>query len=177
MRPPENARAPAAGNGRGAESAYRAGLRSHDSTTGDPVDRLLPCLDGVRRHGTGWRADCPTGHRSRGALSIAAGDDGRVLLRCWAGCDALTVVQAVGLTLADLFPDRLPDYSPAGRRAAAEFRTLSGWKAALSVLGREATVVAIAARAIRDGDELTGGDIERLAVAIERIDHAREVLA
>ena len=42
---------------------------------------------------------------------MRAGDNDLVLLRCFAGCSAADIVQAVGLELADLFPPRpiLPD--------------------------------------------------------------------
>jgi putative DNA primase/helicase len=36
-------------------------------------------------------------------LAVSAGDDGRVLLRCLAGCDTARVVSALGLTMKDLF--------------------------------------------------------------------------
>ena len=46
---------------------------------------LLPRLEGVRKTGTGWSSRCP-GHNDRNAsLSVAEGDDGRVLLKCQIG--------------------------------------------------------------------------------------------
>lgn len=70
----------------------------------DPVAVLLDRLEGVRTSGRGWDARCP-GHEDRHAsLSIAAGDDGRALLTCHAGCSAEAVVEALGLGMADLYP-------------------------------------------------------------------------
>jgi len=46
---------------------------------------LLDRLQGVRRYGGGWRANCPNGHeKTRGSLSITEGEDGRVLVTCFA---------------------------------------------------------------------------------------------
>ncbi|MDP9233726.1 MAG: hypothetical protein M3P01_04135 [Actinomycetota bacterium] len=37
---------------------------------------------------------------------MTEGRDGRVLLMCWAGCRTEDVVRAIGLQMADLFPQR-----------------------------------------------------------------------
>jgi DNA-binding transcriptional ArsR family regulator len=39
-------------------------------------------------------------------LSVSEGRDGRVLLKCHAGCDIKAIVQALGLELRDLFPPK-----------------------------------------------------------------------
>jgi len=63
-------------------------------------------LKGLRRSGHGYLAVCPAHEDRTPSLSIAAGDDGRVLLRCWAGCETRDIVAALGLTWSDLFPAR-----------------------------------------------------------------------
>lgn len=144
---------------------------------GAPIDLLLERLANVHQSGKGWRAACPSHGSDRNqSLSIAAADNGLVLLHCFTGCEPLDVLGAIGLELSDLFPERISDYSPKGRRAAAEFRTLAGWKAALSVLCRESNVIAIAAVALRVGDDLTDADRERLSLACDRVADVREVL-
>ena len=55
--------------------------------------------------GDGWQARCPAHEDHRASLSIHAGDDGRVLLHCFAGCAPEAIVSAIGITLADLFPE------------------------------------------------------------------------
>ena len=46
------------------------------------------------------------GHEDRDpSLSIAEGADGRVLLKCHAGCAVQDIVSALGLRMADLYPD------------------------------------------------------------------------
>lgn len=139
---------------------------------------LLSRLDGVRRSGDGWRANCPNGHaRTRGSLSITEADDGRILLSCFACHDTPAILGALGLELADLFPERIKDTTPEGRRAAREAFKRTSWVAALGVLGREAGVVLLAARDVLAGNVLPTTDLERLALAEDRILRAREVLA
>lgn len=142
-----------------------------------PAGVLLARLEGVRNSGRGWIARCPAHPDRSASLSIAEGRDGRALVKCFAGCEVLAVVQAVGLEVADLFPQRIADASPEGRAAQREAWRQSGWAAALAVLSREASVVLVAARALADGQLLEADDHARLMVAVERIEGAREVLA
>ena len=69
-----------------------------------PVDNLLRHLKGVKPGGQGkWTALCPGHEDRRNSLSIGLGDDGRVLLKCFAGCMADEIVTVIGLKMADLF--------------------------------------------------------------------------
>jgi hypothetical protein len=140
------------------------------------IDALLARLDRVQATAHGWRADCPTGHKTHGTLSIAQGDDGRVLLHCFAGCAASDVLGGLGLTLADIQPARIRDESPEGRRAARERFRLASVSAAAGVLAREADLVLIAAADTAQGIPLTDADFARLAECVERLHAAREVL-
>jgi hypothetical protein len=54
---------------------------------------------------SGWRARCPGHKDGTPSLDIKAGDDGRVLLKCRAGCSAEHIVSTMGLTMKDLFPE------------------------------------------------------------------------
>lgn len=61
-------------------------------------------LNAVKTAG-GWQAKCP-GHDDKNAsLSINEGNDGRVLLKCHAGCGANDIVSVMGLKMSDLFND------------------------------------------------------------------------
>lgn len=60
---------------------------------------------GLKRSGAGYVAKCP-GHGDRQqSLSINRGSDGKVLLKCFTGCTARQVVEAMGLELSDLFAE------------------------------------------------------------------------
>ena len=69
-----------------------------------PVSRVLPKLEGVAETRNGWTAKCPAHDDHHPSLSIAEGDDGRVLLKCFAGCSTEDVCSALGLESSELFP-------------------------------------------------------------------------
>jgi len=48
-----------------------------------------------RRAGRGWKARCPAHEDHTPSLSITAGNDGRVLVHCHAGCDQTAVIDAL----------------------------------------------------------------------------------
>lgn len=138
---------------------------------------LLTRLNGTRKHGNGWRADCPNGHnKARGSLSVAEADDGRVMLHCFACNDTPGILHVLGLEMADLFPERIKDTSLEGRKAATEAFKRNAWCAALGVLDREATTVLIAANDLHAGKALPLNDVMRVRLAAQRIARAREAL-
>ena len=51
-----------------------------------------------------WQACCPAHDDRTPSLSIALGDDERILLTCHAGCEVQSILQALHLELKDLFP-------------------------------------------------------------------------
>lgn len=68
-----------------------------------PLELVLERLDGVRRNGEGYTARCPAHEDDNPSLSVREGDDGRVLLKCFAGCGTEEVIGAVGMSMAELF--------------------------------------------------------------------------
>jgi len=50
-----------------------------------------------------WQAHCPAHQDRSPSLSIRAGNDGRVLLHCFAGCSHLAIAAALGLSARELF--------------------------------------------------------------------------
>ncbi len=70
-----------------------------------PVESILGLLDGVRRCGNGWVARCPAHDDRTPSLSVGEGEDGRVLVKCHAGCENDAIVAALGITIPSLFPD------------------------------------------------------------------------
>ena len=141
------------------------------------IEILLNRLESVREYGQGWRARCPAHEgKSGGSLSIAMGDDGRILLYCFGGCDVLTILKVCGLEMADLFPQRLMhNATPAQRRELRELARQSQWKAAIPALYTEGLVVQIAAGQLSKGNPLSKADDKRLMLAIERIESAKGV--
>jgi hypothetical protein len=73
-----------------------------------PVDQVLSALDRVKPNGSNkWMACCPAHNDRSPSLSITEADGGKVLLHCFAGCDTRDVVSAMGLQMADLYPEGL----------------------------------------------------------------------
>lgn len=70
------------------------------------ITDLLPLFANVHRNGHGYTARCPAHEDRHNSLSISEGDDGRVLLKCFAGCSTESILDAAGLVWEDLFPDR-----------------------------------------------------------------------
>lgn len=70
------------------------------------IENVLTHFEKVKpKTGGGWLALCPAHADRSPSLSIDRGDDGRVLLKCMAGCDTEAVLKAAGLTWSDIFPD------------------------------------------------------------------------
>jgi RecA-family ATPase len=101
---------------------------------------LVERLDGVRAIQGGWTARCPAHEDQRQSLSVSEGDDGRVLLKCHAGCEFADIVRALELAPRDLFPDssspaparsRPPRPAPAPAAPPLPDATVQAWRSAL----------------------------------------------
>lgn len=85
------------------------------------MDRLL---DALRSHGStvddrgaSIKAQCPSHDDGNPSLSIGTRRDGKgVIVKCHAGCDTPTVLQAIGFTMSDMFDDDAPREVFAPRR-------------------------------------------------------------
>jgi hypothetical protein len=75
------------------------------------VERLLAKLRGVHGGGDGrYTALCPAHDDRSPSLGVSVAEDGRVLLRCFAGCETQKVLDSLALTWEDLYPG--PDEEP-----------------------------------------------------------------
>src|SRR5262245_60458121 len=73
---------------------------------------IAECFSGVKEEQSGTRvsADCPIECHRHARMSFAVGENGCLLLKCWAGCDRLEALRAVGKGWRDCFPHRIiPD--------------------------------------------------------------------
>ena len=85
-----------------------------------PVDVVVDALSTAgckpKRSGNGWEARCPAHEDRNPSLSVSEGDDGRVLLHCFTGCEPEAVVASLGLEMRDLMPrDGAPGPTPRPR--------------------------------------------------------------
>jgi len=75
--------------------------------TEQPISKVLSQL---KHKGAGvdkqWLAFCPCHDDKKESLSVAQAPDGRVLLKCFAGCQTEDIARAIGLEMKDLYPRR-----------------------------------------------------------------------
>ena len=123
------------------------------------VDLLLSQLKKVTPKGKGqWMACCPAHEDKSPSLAIKENHDGRILVKCFAGCGASDVVHAVGLTLGDLFPDgnnhemRPFAFAQVERKKAHE---------EANRLQKERLILAMAESQRKSGKALSQKDLER----------------
>jgi len=130
---------------------------------------LLDRLDGVKQTGPDrWIAKCPS-HKDRSpSLSIREIDDGRVLLKCFAGCGALDVLDSLGLTWSALFPE-------GGHHSALPSQLKIPAADLLVILAHEMTVAVLILHEIVTNRAVSEGHVDRLMQAAARINKARVI--
>lgn len=138
------------------------------------AETLIARLEGVRQTGAGrWVARCPA-HKDRNpSLSIRELESGVILLHDFGGCAAADVVAAIGLSLADLFAERL-DHHVAPIR---DRRHIHAAREALKIASDDALLVALAAENVAAGIELSDDDRALVAEAAARLREARRIAA
>lgn len=104
----------------------------------DPVAEFLSLLSGVRTAGADrWTAKCPAHADKHPSLGVSRGVDGRLLVRCHAGCEFSAIMKAVGWKDSEAFPEPGPRKTSSkeggGTRSGRTFATDS---AAISHLER-----------------------------------------
>ena len=134
------------------------------------IEQFISRLDGVKETGPDrWIACCPAHDDRSPSLTIRDCDDERVLLHCFAGCETEAVLSALGLTFADLMPERIGSkhgYKPLRSRFDA--------RQALECIWHEALVVSVLAEDMANGKSLSDKDHDRLTLAASRISSAMD---
>ena len=70
------------------------------------IEQILSRLDKVKSRGPqSYLARCPAHDDKTPSLAITQLSDGRILMKCFAGCGASEIMAQIGLELSDLFPD------------------------------------------------------------------------
>lgn len=117
------------------------------------LEKVLSCLDKVRSTGRDrWMACCPAHKDKSPSLAITETPDGVVLLKCFAGCTAHQIVNAIGLEMRDLFPGAAPAHSGPSRKAVEH----------------EQMIYRIG-KALSDQGKLAGDDLQRFELAKKRL--------
>ena len=80
------------------------------------ISEILSSLKNVNGSGDQYTALCPAHDDKQNSLSIGMGDKG-IVLHCHAGCSTENIIQAMGLTINDLFYEqRNPSMNSSGKR-------------------------------------------------------------
>ena len=133
-----------------------------------PVERMLSRLEKVKGKNGSWTACCPAHNDKSPSLAIREGEDGRVLLHCFGGCETINVIQALGMDMNDLFPPR--------KGWSGETHSIKPIKPAfyasdlLRIISFECLIVSICAYDMSHGKKIQDEDRDRLKVAQQRIE-------
>lgn len=132
----------------------------------NPIELLISKLEHIKPKGHGkWVAHCPAHDDHSPSLNIKETDDGTILLKCWAGCSALDVVQAVGLELKNLFPVQIAHRH---KRTPYQHRQNTEYKALLKRLCTDLIIVVLAGSDVINGT-FTQSDMPQLTEATNRL--------
>ncbi len=69
----------------------------------EDVDRIGQALGGKPKQGGGWMCCCPAHDDTHPSLSVDQGDNGKPVVKCWAGCSQEEVISA--LRIRELWPE------------------------------------------------------------------------
>ena len=133
------------------------------------LQTLLNRLNKVKKTtNQNWIACCPAHEDKSPSLSIREVDDGRILIHCFAGCPAESILNALELTFSDLHPERLngDSFKP--------LRRIFNAHTGLTILQMESSIVLEIAKAIKRKETLSDESINRLSKCIERIERVCE---
>lgn len=134
-----------------------------------PLEVLLSRLDKIKSIGTGkWMACCPA-HADKSPSLAITDKEGRILIKCFSGCEISDVLAALDLTFADLMPEKaLGNHLPKVKKPfyASDI---------LKIIRDEARLIYIFASDIAKGKTLNEAELARLLLATSRINHGLAV--
>lgn len=132
------------------------------------VEVLISRLNKVRKNGIGqFMAQCPCHADKTASLAIKDMNDGRILINCFAGCDTYSILQSVGLDLQDVLPEsNVGEHKPVKQILYAS--------EALQLIRFESQIVLVAAYDLKKNKLLTPDELQRLELAMQRINKALE---
>jgi len=134
----------------------------------DKVNGLLGKLQKVKSRGRdSWVACCPAHDDKSPSLKIDI-KSGKILIKCWSGCETADILGAVGLDFNDIHPDK-----PIYHRSSGKKPTIYA-SDALRILKVEAMVVTLCAIDIKNKKPISDENHQRVILAMERINTMME---
>ena len=129
------------------------------------INKILDRLHKVKQtRPDQWVACCPAHDDKSPSLALKQCDNGKILIKCWAGCGIDDIVGAIGIEISDLFPTD-PGYSK-------QERNYFNAETILKALHKEAIIMRYLATKIKQGIPLVPNDIKRAEIAENRIHDA-----
>lgn len=129
------------------------------------VDKLLNGLQKVKRTSNqSWMACCPSHTDRSPSLSIKDTGEGRLILKCFAGCETIDVLGALGLDWEDVMPPKT-EFTPTVK---PQKHTIYA-NDALRVVKTEAQIITMAAMDITKGRTINEAEMNRIRLAMKRI--------
>lgn len=112
-----------------------------------------------------WMAKCPGHEDKSSSLSIAETVEGHILINCFAQCDKQDIVNSVGLTMADLMPEKVSHHKSGTKRAFDAY-------GALKAISLEVLVLKLLAKDMSNGKQLTDDQRKRCGKAYDVLNSA-----
>ncbi len=129
------------------------------------LDILLSRLHSVSQTGNGkFIARCPAHDDKNPSFTIKLGDTG-ILIKCFAGCDPSSVLSSIGLTFADLFPDRINHRYDGTKPKIPKFSRYELFDS----LAYESMILHTALQRLRNGVIFTNAEWRRVDMAMDVI--------
>lgn len=132
------------------------------------VSVILNALQKVKRTGQGrYVALCPVHDDRKPSMAITETTEGGVLIHCFAcGANGAEVCNALGIDQSELFPPRLDnDYKNVRKKPPLLFTD----RQLLECIEFETLIVALCAKEIAQGKQLSQSDAKRVETAYKRI--------
>lgn len=85
------------------------------------IHQFLALFPSIKETKKGWDVCCPAHDDRSPSLGVMEGEEGRIVLNCFAGCTKESICAALGIQMSDLFADtRLTGYAELRLRLPAK---------------------------------------------------------
>lgn len=135
------------------------------------IDDFLARLKKVRKTGpNNWIACCPAHDDKSPSMTVGVGDNGGIVIYCFALCSAQDIVFSLGLELHELMPEK-----PEGREFVRGRSKPFPAGDILECIAEEVMIAWVISRDMELSKPIKQDDFDRLTVANRRIQSALEV--
>ncbi len=137
------------------------------------INVILDKLQKVKSHGNGsFMACCPAHDDRSPSLSIKDNGDGRIMFKCFAGCETLDILQSIGLDWDDVMPPKQEKIVHTVKPKAFQIYATD----AIQIIRIESQIILMAAMDITNGVKISDSEMDRVKKAMLRINTALEAV-